>query len=66
MYFFFYSVCCKKQKSSVRHINLITDDGLYDRKAFYNVKVVLVHPLYLMANLSNIIILLNLVADIYI
>ena len=25
----------KKQKSCVKRIHLVTDDGLYDRKAFY-------------------------------
>ena len=30
----------KKQKSCVRRIHLLTDDGLYDRKAFYTVKTV--------------------------
>ena len=34
----------KKQKSCVRRIHLLTDDGLYDRKAFYTVKTVFVHP----------------------
>ena len=24
----------KKQKSCVKHIHLVTDDGLYDQKAF--------------------------------
>ena len=28
----------KKQKSCVKHIHLVTDDGLYDQKAFYTVK----------------------------
>ena len=31
----------KKQKSCVKRIDLVTDDGLYDRKAFYTVKIVL-------------------------
>ena len=30
----------EKQKSSVKRIHLVTDDGLYDQKAFYTVKVV--------------------------
>ena len=29
----------KKQKSCVKRIHLVTDDGLYDRKAFYKVKI---------------------------
>ena len=62
MHFFFFSVCCivficswqlmfdKKQKSSVKRIHLVTDDGLYNRKAFYTVKIVfffLIHPQYI-------------------
>ena len=30
----------KKQKSCVKRIHLLTDDGLYDRKAFYTIKIV--------------------------
>ena len=30
----------KKQKSCVKRIHLVTDDGLYDQKAFYTVKIV--------------------------
>ena len=30
----------KKQKSCVKRIHLVTDDGLYNRKAFYTVKIV--------------------------
>ena len=30
----------KKQKSCVKPIHLATDDSLYDRKAFYTVKIV--------------------------
>ena len=30
----------KKQKSGVKRILLVTDDGLYDRKAFYTVIIV--------------------------
>ena len=29
----------KKQKRSVKHIHLVTDDGLYDQKAFYKLKI---------------------------
>ena len=44
---FFFSVCCivtdyswqsrfdKQQKSCIKRIHLVTDDGLYDQKAFY-------------------------------
>ena len=56
MHFFFFSVCCivfncswqltfdKKEKSSAKRIHLLTDDGLYDGKAFYKVKIVYIHP----------------------
>ena len=53
VHFFFFSVRCidficswqlivfdKKQKSYVKRIHLVTDYGLYDRKALYTVKVV--------------------------
>ena len=42
VHFCFFSVCCidKKQKSCVKRIHLVTGDGLYDRKAFYKVKIV--------------------------
>ena len=30
----------KKQKSCVKRIHLVTDDGIYDRKVFYKVKFV--------------------------
>ena len=53
VHFFFFSVCCvvfncswrlttfdKKQKSCAKRIHLVIDDGLYDRQAFYTVKIV--------------------------
>ena len=52
VHFFFFSVYCivfncswqlifdKKQKSCVKRIHLITDDGLFHWKAFYTVKLV--------------------------
>ena len=40
----------KKQKSWIKRIHLVTDDGLDDRKAFYKVEIVFVHPLWMMAN----------------
>ena len=53
VHFFFFSICgivfnCswqlimfdKKQKCCVKCIHLVTDDGLYNRKAFYTVKIV--------------------------
>ena len=30
----------EKQKSCVKRIHLVTDDGIYDPKAFYTVKIV--------------------------
>ena len=33
----------KKQKSCIKCINLVTDDGLYNRKAFYKVKIVFIY-----------------------
>ena len=30
----------KKQNSCVKRIHLVTDNGLYDRKVFYTVKIV--------------------------
>ena len=30
----------KKQKSCVKRIHLVTDDGLYDQKAFYTEKII--------------------------
>ena len=63
VHFFFFSVCCivfncswqlimfdKKQKSCVKRIHLVTDDGLYDQKAFYTVKIV-----FYLSSISNII-----------
>ena len=36
----------EKKKSCVKRIHLVTDDGLFDRKAFYKVKIVsFIHPL---------------------
>ena len=32
----------KKQKSCIKHIHLVTDDGLHDRKAFNTVKIVFI------------------------
>ena len=42
----------KKQKSWIKRIHLVTDDGLDDRKAFYKVEIVFVHPLWMMENWS--------------
>ena len=33
-----------KQKSWVKRIRLVTDDGLFHQKAFYKVKIVFIHP----------------------
>ena len=35
----------KKQSSCVKRIHLVTDDGLYDQKAFQKVKTVFIYPL---------------------
>ena len=35
----------QKQKHCVKHINLVTDDDLYDQKAFYKVKSFFNHTL---------------------
>ena len=37
----------KKQKSRVKCTHLVTDDGLYDRKVSYKLKIVLILYLYL-------------------
>ena len=44
----------KKQKHCVKHIHLVTDYGLYNQKAVYKVKIVFIHPLWMMENLSII------------
>ena len=43
-----------KQNSCVKRIDLVTDDGLFDQKAFYTVKMVFIHPRWMMANLPII------------
>ena len=35
----------KKQKSCVKTIHLVTDDGIYDRKAFCKAKIVFIDAL---------------------
>ena len=73
VHFFFFSVCwivfnCswqliifdKKQKSCVKRIHLVTDVGLYNRKVFCKVKILFIHPVWMMANLSIIYILRNI------
>ena len=37
----------KRQQSCVTRIHLLTDDGFYDRKAFYTVKIVFYSSLIL-------------------
>ena len=47
----------KSKKTCVKRIHLVTDDGLYNRKAFDTVKLVFFffnYPLWMMANLSII------------
>ena len=34
-----------KKQRSIKRIHLVTADGLYDRKAFYKVEIVFIHPL---------------------
>ena len=46
----------KKQKICVKRIHLVTDDCLYNRKAFYEVKIVFIHSLYNKNILQNILI----------
>ena len=36
----------KKQKSCIKRIHLVTDDGLHDRKAFYKVEIVFIQSRY--------------------
>ena len=36
----------KKQKSCIKHIHLVTDDGLYNQKAFCKVEILFIHPLF--------------------
>ena len=58
VHFFFFSVCCivfncswqlimlnKKQKSCIKRIDLVNDDGLCDWKAFYKVDIVFIPPI---------------------
>ena len=45
----------KKQKVCIKHIDLVSDDDLYDRKAFHKIEIVFIHPLRMMTNLSIII-----------
>ena len=45
----------KKKKSCVKHIHLVTDDGLFDQTVFYTVKFLYFLSFYsssMMANLS--------------
>ena len=35
----------KKQKPCIKRTHLVTDDGLYNRKTFYKVEIVFIHPL---------------------
>ena len=34
----------EKQKNCVKWIHLVTDDGLYNRNAFYKVKIIFYSP----------------------
>ena len=46
----------KKQKSCVKRIHLVTDDGLYDWKAFYTVKIV-----FYSSSMENVYFILTLI-----
>ena len=35
----------KKQKNCIKRIHLVTNDGLYNQKAFYKAEIVFVRPL---------------------
>ena len=55
MRFFFFSVYCmfdKNQKSCATRIHFVTDEGLHKWKAFYNIKFVFIHPLWMITNWS--------------
>ena len=39
---------------TVKCIHLVTDHGSYDRKVFYKIKIVFIHPLRMMANLLTL------------
>ena len=49
----------KKQKSCIKRIYLVTDDGLYDRKPFYKVDIIFIPPLWMMVNLQLSILWVN-------
>ena len=34
----------KNQKSCIKRIHLVIDDGLYNRKVFYKVEIVFINP----------------------
>ena len=36
----------KKQKSCIKRIHLVTDDGLYDQKAFCKMEIIFIPPLF--------------------
>ena len=57
VHFFWLSVCCivfdcswqlktfdEMQKTCVKRIHLVTDNDLYNQKAFYKVKMAFIHP----------------------
>ena len=59
-----YVLHTKKQKSCVKRIHLVTDDGLYGQKAFYTAKIVFIHPLWMMANLLTLLLFLLLIDEV--
>ena len=42
----------QKAKKPCKHIDLVTHDSLFDEKAYFEVKIVLIHLLQMNANLS--------------
>ena len=46
----------KNKKLLVKRIHLVTDDGLYDRKAFYTVKIV-----FYSSSMKNVYFILTLI-----
>ena len=42
------------QKGCIKRIHLVTDDGLYNEKAFHKVKNVFIHLLWILEKLSII------------
>ena len=61
VHFFFFSLCCIfliALDSLIKFLEnifiLVTDDGLYERKAFYKVKIAFIHPLRFIQSFGNV------------